>query len=152
MSRARVRSRKAAVLDNEALQALADITHGKHRRMLFVLEVDARLNGLGQGGMQIVAPVAVRIEAGVARSGPAAKWPGLSTVVDVELSGPAADRALDLRRRAEAGSVVDATVAEVADRYAGEGWATTVYTSDVTDLSALTAASDNAARIGVVRV
>lgn len=121
------------VLDNEAVQALADQAHRKHRRLLAYVDAAATRNEMRAGTVRILTPVAARVEAGVARSSSALL--GRYRVADQPLDGARADRAVLLRRAG--GSVVDACVAEAAVTVAaGE---VTVLTSDLTDLPRLVA-------------
>ncbi len=133
------RSRRAhpphtLVLDNEAVQALADQAHRKHRLLLAYVDAAATRNAVRADTVRILIPVAARVEAGVARSSSALL--GRYRAVDTPLDGTRADRAVRLRLDA-GGSAVDACVAEVAvTAPAGE---VTVLTSDLTDLPRLVA-------------
>ena len=55
---------RTVLLDNEAVQALADVTHAKHRRVLAVVEATARRNLRRAGTVALVVPTAVQVEAG----------------------------------------------------------------------------------------
>lgn len=126
---------RVAVLDNEAVQALADVQHPKHRPM--VARVAAAVHRQ-RSGVTLVVPTAVRVEAGVSSSGLLRRL----RVVDVVLDRDRADRAAALVREEQA-TAVDATVAEAAMTSAG---LVTVYTSDVRDLSRLLADAGVAVR------
>jgi hypothetical protein len=60
------------VLDNEAVQALADVRHRKHRRALAFVEVANQRSARRRGALAVRVPVAVRVEAGWDRSTPSA--------------------------------------------------------------------------------
>jgi hypothetical protein len=132
----------AAVLDNEAVQALARLSHPKHRRMVEVLHATAR-----RPGSVVVVPTPVRVEAAVPRDSATTSGLGRLKVSDVELTGARADRAIALASGITA-SAVDATVAQCAEELAAAGRPVVVYTSDVADLSRLCAG----ARVAVRRV
>ncbi|MCA1676225.1 MAG: hypothetical protein LC799_29975 [Actinobacteria bacterium] len=125
MSRAR-----GVVLDNEAVQALLDPDHRKHRRVLAAVEaVTARaLRRAGSTGL--VVPTAVRVEAGWDRRAPGAAAINRMRVHDAPLDRPAADRAAGVRH-ALGVSVADAHLAAVIVSAAGP---VAVLTSDVVDL------------------
>jgi len=124
------------VLDNEAVQALADVNHRKHRRTLAILEATNRRSGRRGQHISVVVPVAVRIEAGWDRAASAAAALNrISRTRDVILDGQAADRATQLRRQAGC-SVVDATVAQAAEASDGP---VAILTSDASDMRRLAA-------------
>jgi hypothetical protein len=142
-----VTSAVAVVLDNEAVQALARVTHPKHRRVLsFIEEVNQR-NQRRRLRISVVIPVAVRVEAGWDRTArDAALLNRLARARDVPLDGPAADRSVQLRRAA-AVSVVDVTVGQAAE---AAGSPTVILTSDVADMARL--AGQIAGEVRVVRI
>lgn len=118
------------VLDNEPVQALLDVSHPKHRRVLAFLDEANRRN---RGGREVavLVPVAVRVEAGWDRSDAgAAVVNRISGARDVALDRGRADRATRLRSQLPV-SVVDATVAEVAGAAAPP---VVILTSDLADL------------------
>lgn len=109
------------VLDNEAVQALLDAAHPKHRRVLSLVEEVNRRNQRRRQTL-VVVPVAVRVEAGWDRTGRAGVEANrISQARDAVLDGAGADRAAHLRRAA-AVSVVDATVGQVAEACASPAW------------------------------
>lgn len=59
-----MRQAGTVVLDNEAVQALVDPSHRKHRRVLAVVEAVAARNLRRSGSVRLVVPTAVRVEAG----------------------------------------------------------------------------------------
>ena len=131
------------VLDNEAVQALLDVAHRKHRRVLaFVDEVNRR--DRHRRRTTVLVPVAVRVEAGWDRTDPtAASVNRLSRAQDVPLDGRAADRATRLRRETGV-SVVDATVGQALEAAAPP---VAVLTSDTQDVRRLAAASGTTVRV-----
>ncbi len=131
------------VLDNEAVQAVADPQHPKHRRLT------AALRAARTDQARVLVPLAVRVEAAVLRDSPTTTSLGRLKVEDVPLSSPRADRAIELAVGLTA-SAVDATVAQCAEEHAAAGARVTVYTSDVHDLEQLCARATG--RISVRRV
>jgi len=124
------------VLDNEAVQVLADVHHRKHRRALAFVEVANQRSGRRRQPLAVVVPVAVRVEAGWDRSAPgAAVLNRISRARDVVLDGHAADRAVQLREQAGV-SVVDASVGQAAEAAIGP---VAILTSDASDMRRLAA-------------
>jgi hypothetical protein len=121
------------VLDNEAVVALFDVRHRKHRVVLPYVEAAAQRR-VRSPSLRVLVPVAVRIEAGWDRSDPAAAVINrVSGASDVVLTGIVADRARQLMALANV-SVVDATVAEAAE---GALKPAVILTSDVRDMATL---------------
>jgi hypothetical protein len=132
------------VLDNEAVQALGDVRHGKHRRALAFVEVVNQRHARRRQPISVLIPVAVRVETGWDRTSPgAAGLNRISRARDVSLDSHAANRAAQLRA-AESVSVVDATVAQAAE--AAEG-PVVVITSDRADMQRLAALLRNDVRV-----
>jgi hypothetical protein len=103
------------VLDNQAVQALGDVNHPKHRRALAFVEVANQRSGRRRQPVSVVVPVAVRIEAGWDRRAPAAAMLNrISRARDVVLDHSGANRGAEIRHQLQ-GSIVDATVARVAE-------------------------------------
>lgn len=98
------------VLDNEAVQALADTSHAKHRTAVAHLQgvVDRRRRGRV---VDAVVPTAVRVEAGWDRSRRGASALNRYRVRDQELDVASANVA--------AGIVYSAIVSNVADAHVG---------------------------------
>lgn len=98
---------RAVVLDNEAVQALRDDGHRKHRQVVAHLAgvVQRRRRGLE---VSAVVPTAVRVEAGWDRTQPAAAAINRFRVVDHVLDGASADVAATIRRSLVGVSVADA--------------------------------------------
>lgn len=132
------------ILDNEAVQALADPTHRKHRAVLAYLEVRNQRQRRRRVTSQVLVPVAVRIEAGWDRTATtAADINRLAAAVDVDLRPAGADRAAQLRRAAGV-SVVDATVGEAAESAEDPA---VILTSDVDGMTRLAAIVDGDVRV-----
>lgn len=55
---------RTVVFDTEAVDALTDVEHRKHRRVLAVVEMVAARNLRRAGSARLVVPTAVRVEAG----------------------------------------------------------------------------------------
>lgn len=124
----------AVVLDNEAVQALLDPHHAKHRRIVALLSVANRRNVLRAGEVIVVVPTPVRVEAGWDRTARHATSANrLARPRDRSLDSQAANRATQLRA-AVGVSVVDAAVAEAAESAARP---VTIITSDVRDVTNL---------------
>jgi hypothetical protein len=134
----------SVVLDNEAIQALLDPDHAKHRRMIAILvELNGRDRRRG-ARRPVVVPTAARVEAGWDRSSPAGAHANrLTQAVDQPLDRRAADRSTYLRAVAGV-SVVDATVAQALE---AAPQPCTVATSDVADFTRLRAVLDIDLRI-----
>jgi len=116
------------LLDNEAVQALRDTGHRRHRRVALLVEVTAA-SGRRRGRPAPVVPTAVRVEAAWDRRDPRAASINRFKVVDAPLDGELADRAARLLSELRV-SVPDAhlgaTIAAVGT--------CTVITSDVDDV------------------
>lgn len=126
---------RTVVLDNEAVQALTDPSHRKHRRVLAVLEAIAPRNLRRAAVTRLVVPTAVRVEAGWDRRAPAAAAINRSRAGDAPLDRPSADRATAVRR-ALAVSVADAHLAVVLEDASPP---VAVLTSDVSDVRRIAA-------------
>jgi hypothetical protein len=118
------------VLDNEAVQALASPHHPKHHRVLGYVELVERRKRRA-ASVSVLAPTAVRVEAGWDRSSP--RWALINRlrIVDVVLDAGCADKAAALREQARV-SVADAHIG-AAVRSAPDG-DITVLTSDPGDI------------------
>lgn len=134
------------VLDNEALQALADLRHPKHRVMLEKIAAVKYESARG-ASVRVVTPTAVRVEALVSRQTAGTAALGRFNVQDIALDSTRADRCVALAAAATA-TAVDATVAEVAESEARTRQVS-VYTSDVGDLHRLAEQVSNSARVRV---
>jgi len=134
------------VLDNEALQALADRHHPKHRGMLEKIAAVTYESRRGVS-VRVVTPTAVRVEALVSRQAAGTATLGRFQVQDVPLDGARADRCVTLAAAATA-TVVDTTVAEAAESQAGTR-RVSIYTADVADLTRLVGHVEHAPRVRV---
>jgi hypothetical protein len=118
------------ILDNEAVQALIDPSHRKHRRLLAAIEAVAARNLRRIGSVRLLVPTAVRAEAGWDRQAPESAVINQLRVGDVALDGAAADIAA--RARAALGvSIADGHIAAVLGTAPGPH---AVVTSDAEDI------------------
>jgi hypothetical protein len=123
----------AVVLDNEAVQALGDVAHPKHRRVIGLVQVVAQRKRRAID-VALVVPTAVRVEAGWDRTG--TPWATLNRlgVVD-EALGPAQANVAAQVRSAMGVSVADAHLGAVVQ--ASKADRVTVLTSDPGDVAAV---------------
>lgn len=96
------------VLDNEAVQALRDPAHPKHRQVVSHAQVVAGRQR-GAAAIQIAVPAAVRVEAGWDRTSPAWAFPNRLRIADIPLDTAAANTAAAIRARTGV-SVADAHI------------------------------------------
>lgn len=137
---------RTVVFDNEAVQALSNSAHSKHRRVLAVVEAVAAKNMRKAGSVRLVVPTAVRVEAGWDRRVPRAAAINRLRLDERPLDTAAADRAAAVR--SELGvSVADAHLAAVVSDTTGPH---AVVTSDVGDMRRMAVALDVALRIVAV--
>ena len=122
--------KRLVLLDNEAVQVLADPTHRKHRRVISEIRtVNRRVARALPVGAAV--PVAVRVEAGWDRTDPAWALVNRLRIADIPLDPKHADTAASLLRR---------TGVSVADAHLGAAIAhawqdrITVVTSDPGDM------------------
>jgi hypothetical protein len=125
-----VRPARTVVFDNEAVQALVDVAHPKHRRVLAVIEAVASRNLRRAGTTRLVVPTTVRAESGWDRRRPRAAAVNRLRIDDADLDGAAADGAATVRRTLG----VSVTDAHVAVTIAGSDGPHAVLTSDVDDI------------------
>jgi predicted nucleic acid-binding protein len=99
---------RLVVLDNEAVQALARPHHPKHRRVLGYVELVERRKRRAMA-ISILAPTAVRVEAGWDRS--SSQWAFINRlrIVDVVLDAACANKAAAILEQARV-SVADAHI------------------------------------------
>lgn len=136
------------VLDNEAVQALADVDHPKHGAVLAVLEVTNQRRSRKER-VAVIVPTAVRVEGGWDRTDPAAAEANrISRAVDVTLDTDGANRCVALRRLVPEASVVDVTVADAAATAPLQPAA--IVTSDAGDFTRLAGRVDAAVVIAVI--
>jgi predicted nucleic acid-binding protein len=120
----------AVVLDNEAVAALRDVAHTKHRRVLSHLQAAVGRRRRGHP-TTVVVPCAVRVEAGWDRSDPGAAAINRFRVADVPLDAAHADLAAAIVTRDQV-SVADAHVGAAVEV---AGWGdVVVLTSDPDDM------------------
>ena len=118
------------VLDNEAVAALLSTTPTDARRARVIAAI-AAANG------RRWVPTAVRVEAGGDRTVSTAAGANRHGILDAPLDATGANRAVRLRAHVAKASVVDATVAVVAELIGQDGNVVEVLTSDVADMGAL---------------
>jgi hypothetical protein len=97
------------VLDCEAIQALQDPSHPKHRRVVSHTQVVASRKRRAVA-IQMMAPTAVRVEAGWDRTSPAWAFPNRLRITDSPLDTTNANTAAAIR---------DRTGVSVADSHLG---------------------------------
>lgn len=119
---------RLVLLDNEAVQALLDPRHRRHRAAVAAVQASVARN-LRERSFRLAVPTAVRVESGWDRRSADVAGINRLRVDDAPLDGPVADRAAAIRR-ALAVSVADAHLGAVLP--AGEPVA--VLTSDVEDV------------------
>jgi hypothetical protein len=118
------------VLDCEAVQALRDPGHSKHRRVVSHAQVVASRKRRAVA-IQLVVPTAVRVEAGWDRTSPAWVLPNRLRIADSPLDTVSANAAAGIRDRTGV-SVADSHIGAVIQS-APEGQVTVV-TSDPGDM------------------
>jgi hypothetical protein len=121
------------VLDNEAVQALGDAAHPKHRRLIGLVQVVAHRKRRALD-IALVVPTAVRVEAGWDRA--EAAWASVNRlgVID-EVLGPGQANVAAQIRSATGVSVADAHLGAVVQ--ASNADRVTVLTSDPGDAAAV---------------
>jgi hypothetical protein len=100
---------RLVVLDREAVQALRDPGHPKHRQVVSQAQVVASRKRRAVA-IQLVVPAAVRVEAGWDRTSPAWAFPNRLRI---------ADRLLDTASANIAAAIRDRTGVSVADSHIG---------------------------------
>jgi hypothetical protein len=121
---------RTVVFDNEALSALSDVEHRKHRRVLAVVEVLAARNLRRAGSVHLVVPTAVRVEAGWDRRQPRAAAVNRLRIHDVPLDSEMANQAARTCAALTI-SVADAHIAAALETTSGPH---AVLTSDPDDI------------------
>ena len=101
------------ILDNEAVRALADPAHRKHRQVLSHAQVVADRKRRA-AAIEVVVPTAVRVEAGWDPSSPAWAFPNRLRIADVSLDTAQASAAAAIRERTRV-SVADAHIGAVIE-------------------------------------
>ncbi|MGI9118661.1 MAG: hypothetical protein ACR2G7_00750 [Acidimicrobiales bacterium] len=118
------------ILDNEAVQAIQDVGHPKHRRALAVVEAATAPRARRLGSFRLVVPTTIRVEAGWDRTASRAAVINRLRIIDHQLDSDAANRAASIRN-ALGVSVADAHLGSALGDSASEN---VVITSDVSDL------------------
>jgi predicted nucleic acid-binding protein len=121
---------RIVLLDNEAVQALRDPGHRKHRRVLDEVRIVA-MRTAGAMSVRIAVPTAVRVEAGWDRTAAAWAFVNRLGIVDVPLDVSQADAAAGIAKRTKV-SVADAHLGAVIQ--AADVDQVTVLTSDPGDM------------------
>jgi predicted nucleic acid-binding protein len=121
---------RLVVLDNEAVQALADTAHPKHRAAVGHVQLTARRK---RRAIQtsLAVPTAIRVEAGWDRTDPARAFLNHLGIGDVHLDTAQANLAAAIRRNPKI-SVADAHVGAVVQ--ASPATEIVVLTSDPDDI------------------
>jgi hypothetical protein len=99
------------ILDNEAVQALRDPGHPKHRHVVSQAQVVANRKRRAVA-IRMVVPTAVRVEAGWDRTSPAWVFPNRLRIADIPLDTASANTAAGIRDRAGV-SVADSHIGAV---------------------------------------
>jgi hypothetical protein len=118
------------VLDNEAVRALRDPAHPKHRRVLSHVQVVASRKHRALA-IEMVVPTAVRVEAGWDRTSPAWAFPNQLRIADASLDTTSASAAATIRARTGV-SIADAHVGAVVQ--SAPATQISVITSDPRDM------------------
>jgi hypothetical protein len=118
------------VLDCEAIQALRDPTHPKHRRVVSHAQVVASRKRRAVA-IQMLAPTAVRVEAGWDRTSPAWIFTNRLRITDSPLDTASANTAAGIRDRSSV-SVADSHIGAVIQSAPHDQ--ITVVTSDPGDM------------------
>ena len=121
---------RLVVLDNEAVQALQDPAHPKHRHVVSHAQVVASRKRRA-AGLELVVPTAIRVEAGWDRTSPAWAFPNRLRIADIPLGSAEASTAAAIRSRTGV-SVADAHIGVVIQ--SAQADQITVVTSDPGDM------------------
>ena len=126
---------RTIVFDNEAIQALMDRSHPKHRQVVTFVESASARNVRRAGWMRLVVPTTVRVEAAWDRRHPSAARINQLGITDAPLDTDAANRASrlgDVLGVSAADAHIAALLSETKGPYA-------VVTSDRKDLDRIAA-------------
>ena len=121
---------RLVVLDNEAVQALADPTDRKHRQVVSHVQVVASRKRRA-AAIEVVVPTAVRVEAGWDRTSPAWAFPNHLRIADIPLDTAYANTAAAIHSRTGV-SIADAHLGAVIQSVPADQ--ITVVTSDPGDM------------------
>jgi hypothetical protein len=122
---------RLVILDNEAVQALRDPGHPKHRHVVSHTQVVASRKRRAIA-IQMVVPTAVRVEAGWDRTSPAWVFPNRLRIADSPLDTASASTAAGIRGRTGV-SVADSHIGAVIQSARDDQ--VTVITSDPGDIA-----------------
>ncbi len=87
---------RLVLLDNEAVQALRDLSHPKHRKVISYVQVIADRKRRAEA-INAAVPTAVRVEAGWDRTSPTWALPNRLRIADVPLDTQHANSAATIR-------------------------------------------------------
>jgi hypothetical protein len=121
---------RLVVLDNEAVNALADPAHSKHRRVVSYAQVVVSRKRRA-AAIDVVVPTAVRVEAGWDRTAPSWAFLNGLRITDILLDTVGANVAAAIRQRS-AVSVADAHLGAAIQTASADQ--ITVLTSDPGDM------------------
>lgn len=121
------------VLDNEAVTALRDPAHSKHRRVVSHLQIVA---GRKHQALQVTAvvPTSIRVEAGWDRTSPVWAFPNRLRITDAPLDWRFANAAAAIHQRTNV-SVADAHIGSVVESATADR--VVIVTSDPDDMQAV---------------
>lgn len=126
------------LLDNEAVQALADPAHPKHPRVVSHVQVVASRKRRALP-ITVAVPTAIRVEAGWNRNSPAWAFLNRLRIADIALDAGYANAAASIRNDAQV-SVADAHIRAVMQAVSADR--ITVVTSDPADMRRVAADRD----------
>jgi predicted nucleic acid-binding protein len=118
------------LLDNEAVQALADPAHRKHLHVVSHVQVVASRKRRAMP-ITVAVPTAIRVEAGWDRNSPAWAFLNRLRIADMPLDAPYANAAASIRHAAQV-SVADAHLGAVVQSASAD--LISVVTSDPADM------------------
>lgn len=125
---------RLVILDNEAIQALRDPAHPKHRRVVSHIQVIA-IRKRQASAIEMGVPTTVRVEAGWDRTSPAWAFPNRLRIADIPLDAAAANHAAAIRACSGV-SVADAHLGTALRSASADH--VTVITSDPRDMRHVT--------------
>jgi predicted nucleic acid-binding protein len=118
------------LLDNEAVQVLADPAHPKHPRVVSHVQVVASRKRRAMP-IAMAVPTAIRVEAGWNRNSPAWAFLNRLRIADIPLDAPYANAAASIRHDVQV-SVADAHIGAVIQATSADR--ISVITSDPADM------------------
>jgi hypothetical protein len=121
---------RLVLLDNEAVQAVRDLSHRKHRQVVSLAQVVSTRKRSG-AAIDVEIPAAVRVEAGWDRTSPTWAFPSRLRIADIPLGAIHSSLADAIRDRTGV-SVADAHLGAVVRSSRAEQ--ITVVTSDPGDM------------------